>query len=289
MDGHYRIAIVVATVLALMLLERRRPLRLVSRTLWPRLIVNLGVSVLAFVTATFCVRPTAMWLLQSTEIAGGVLQWLPTSGWWRPVAGFLLMDLSFYYWHRLNHRLPWLWRFHLVHHTDPDLDVSTAFRFHFGEILLSTVLRITQVLFIGLSLGTFVIYELAMMLNTLFHHSNVRLPTRCERWLNMVLVTPRMHGIHHSQRRTEADSNYSVVLPWWDALHRSLRLDVPQEQLHIGVPAYTKAADNRWWSLLTIPFRRQRDDWAPTEPDGAANCSHDSLPAEIPADPPHKP
>ena len=125
------------------------------------------------------------------------------------VLSFLLMDLTFYWWHVANHRIPFLWRFHNVHHIDPDLDVSTAFRFHFGEVALSAGFRVAQVSAIGLSGWMFAVYELVFQANTVFHHSNVRLPIRLERLLNLVLVTPRMHGIHHSQVRDETNSRES--------------------------------------------------------------------------------
>jgi sterol desaturase/sphingolipid hydroxylase (fatty acid hydroxylase superfamily) len=175
--------------------------------------------------------------------------------------GFLLMDLSFYYWHVANHRLPFLWRFHNVHHFDPDLDVSTAVRFHFGEVALSAVFRVVQVTVIGPNGWTYVIYELAFQANTLFHHSNVKMPITLERMLNWVLVTPRMHGIHHSQVRDETNSNYSVVFSWWDRLHRSIGLDIPQSAIVIGVPGYSQPADNHFWNVCVVPFQRQRQYW----------------------------
>ena len=170
------------------------------------------------------------------------------------VAGFLLLDLSFYYWHRLNHRWAPLWRFHNVHHVDPDLDVSTALRFHFGEVLLSAAFRAAQVLLIGPAVSAYLAYELVFQANTLFHHSNVRLPLRVERALSWVLVSPRMHGIHHSDVRAETDSNYSVVFPWWDRLHATLVLGVPQRAITVGrarlrgarrQPARARAGDCR--------------------------------------------
>jgi sterol desaturase/sphingolipid hydroxylase (fatty acid hydroxylase superfamily) len=171
------------------------------------------------------------------------------------------MDLTFYWWHVANHRVPFLWRFHNVHHIDPDLDVSTAFRFHFGEVALSAAFRVAQVSAIGLSGWMFAVYELVFQVNTAFHHSNVRLPIQLERLLNLVIVTPRMHGIHHSQVRDETNSNYSVVFSWWDRLHRTLGLNIPQSAIVIGVPAYSHPADNRLWNALLLPFQRQRDYW----------------------------
>src|SRR5882672_4268877 len=175
------------------------------------------------------VRPVALAVLRWTsERPFGAVHLMPMSGATRFVLSFLLMDLTFYWWHVANHRVPFLWRFHNVHHTDPDLDVSTGFRFHFGEVAMSAAFRVAQVTLIGISGPVFAVYELVFQANTLFHHSNVRLPIWLERALNKVLVTPRMHGIHHSQVQRETNSNYGVVFPWWDRLHRTLGLNIPQ-------------------------------------------------------------
>jgi sterol desaturase/sphingolipid hydroxylase (fatty acid hydroxylase superfamily) len=124
-----------------------------------------------------------------------------------------------------------------------------------------------QILVIGVSPWVYAAYELVFQANTLFHHSNVRLPIRFERALNRLLLTPRMHGIHHSQVRRETNSNYGVVFPWWDRLHRTLGLDIPQAEITIGVPGYSRPEDNRLWNATWLPFRRQRDDWR--QPDGS--------------------
>jgi sterol desaturase/sphingolipid hydroxylase (fatty acid hydroxylase superfamily) len=160
-----------------------------------------------------------------------------------------------------NHRIHFLWRFHNVHHIDPDLDVSTAFRFHFIEVGLSAGFRALQVLVIGPSFFAYLVYESAFQLGTLFHHSNTRLPPGLERALNVLLVTPRMHGIHHSNVREENISNFGVVFPWWDRLHRTLRLNVPQADVVIGIPAYSGPADNRILRCFAMPFHPQRDYW----------------------------
>ena len=223
---------------------------------------------MAFAAAALMVRPVAMAVLEwASETPFGALHLVPMPVAAQFVVAFLLMDLTFYWWHVANHRVPFLWRFHNVHHIDPDLDVSTAFRFHFGEVALSAGFRAVQVSLIGLSGWMFAVYELVFQANTLFHHSNVRLPIQMERLLNLVLVTPRMHGIHHSQVRDETNSNYSVVLSWWDRLHRTLGLNVPQSEIVIGVPAYSRPADNRLVDDLLMPFRRQRDYWR--LPDGS--------------------
>src|SRR5688572_19867038 len=133
-------------------------------------------------------------------------------------------------------------------------------------VALSAGFRVVQVGAIGLSAWMFAVYELVFQANTAFHHSNVRLPIRIERLLNLVIVTPRMHGIHHSQVRDETNSNYSVVFSWWDRLHRTLGLNIPQSGIVIGIPAYAEPEDNSFSNAFLLPFRRQRDYWR--RPDG---------------------
>jgi len=261
------VAVVAAAALFLFLAERAFPLR-TSRFPWLReLAINLALSALAFGVSAVLVRPAVLRTMgwsQRQDLGLANLVEMPSLA--RGLLVFVLLDLSFYYWHRLNHEWPALWRFHNVHHCDPDLGVSTSFRFHFAEVALSTVFRVVQVSVIGAALPAYAAYEVAFQLNTLFHHSNVRLPIGLERLLNRVLVTPRMHGIHHSQVREETNSNYSVVLSWWDRLHHTLRLNVPQSRIVIGVPGYSAPEDNQLRRLLFMPFQRQRDYWM--RPDG---------------------
>lgn len=256
------IALLGVAYVALFLLERALPLRRSKARLLPRLLVNLTVSAAAFITAGALVQPIAAAALDFTHNAAfGLTRLAGLTGALEVVAVFLLLDLSFYYWHVANHRIHFLWRFHNVHHIDPDLDVSTAFRFHFIEVGLSAGLRALQVLVIGPSFFAYMVYEIAFQLGTLFHHSNTRLPPGLERALNVLLVTPRMHGIHHSNIREENSSNFGVVFPWWDRLHRTLRLNVPQADVVIGIPAYSESADNRILRCFAMPFHAQRDYW----------------------------
>ena len=254
-------ALAIVTVFAVLFVaERVAPLRRPYHPLLPRLIVNAIVSLLAFAAAAATVRPVTLVALGWTADRAFGLVHLVQPGLSQFVLAFLLMDLTFYWWHVANHRIAVLWRFHNVHHIDPALDVSTAFRFHLGEVALSAIFRAAQVTVIGLPLWMFAAYEVVFQAGTLFHHSNVRLPIRLERLLNLVLVTPRMHGIHHSQVQGETNSNYSVVFSWWDRLHGSAVLGIPQAAIEIGVPAYGPD-DNRASTALLLPFRRQRDYW----------------------------
>jgi sterol desaturase/sphingolipid hydroxylase (fatty acid hydroxylase superfamily) len=259
--------IAVAVFALLFILERFFPLRKTTQSLLGRLFVNLAISVLTFIAAAIFVQPAARWALRwSADTPLGLVRLIALPAPLEFALSFVLLDLGFYYWHVANHRVPFLWRFHNVHHIDPDLDVTTAFRFHFGEITLSTGFSLLQVSLIGPSAWSFAIYQLVFQAEVLFHHSNLRLPIGAERLLNKVLVTPRMHGIHHSQVQRENNSNFGTVFPWWDRLHRTLGVNIPQNAVVVGVPGYTLAEDNRFWNALLIPFRRQRDYWR--RPDG---------------------
>jgi sterol desaturase/sphingolipid hydroxylase (fatty acid hydroxylase superfamily) len=248
----------------LLVAERFFPLRRRKRPWRSRFLVNMIMTALVFLVGFFLVRNTG---LGGAERASrwSVLGLLSLPTWAALPMGFALMDLTFYYWHRANHEIGLLWRFHNVHHVDPDLDVSTSFRFHFVEIGYSTLFRVAQVVVLGVTPVTYVVYETAFTCGTMFHHANLRLPHRVERLLNMVLVTPRMHGVHHSAVRGETNANYSVVFSWWDRLHRTLVLNVRQATIDVGVPAYRGNADNRLWSLIQMPFVRQRDYWRDAE------------------------
>ena len=242
--------------------EKIFPLRESKAGLLARFVVNVCLSGLAFLVAALVVRPSALHALNwASEQPFGLVHLLRLQRWAQFVIGFLVLDLSFYYWHIANHKFPWLWRFHNIHHLDPALDVSTGFRFHFGEVLLSALFRVAQVSLIGISFATFAVYELVFQAETLFHHSNLRLPIHLERLLNKILVTPRMHGIHHSQVQGETNSNFGVVFCLWDKQHRTLGLNIPQSKLEIGIAGYCAPEDNRLWRTFILPFVRQRDYW----------------------------
>jgi sterol desaturase/sphingolipid hydroxylase (fatty acid hydroxylase superfamily) len=252
----------VLIFIIVLIIEHFLPLRKRKHPFLPRLLVNIAMTAFVFLIGSLVVKNAA---LKTSEWAlgngFGLIPLIDMPLWAQIVAGILLMDLTFYYWHWANHNISLLWRFHNVHHIDPDLDVSTSFRFHLVEILYSTAFRLLQVLVLGVAPLSYAIYGVVFMYATMFHHSNINLPVGFERLLNKIVVTPRMHGIHHSAVKSETNSNYSVIFRWWDWLHRTLVLNVPQQVIKIGVPAYQRREDNRLWSLLKMPFVSQRKYW----------------------------
>ena len=182
----------------------------------------------------------------------------------RPVEvalAIVLLDYTLWIWHRVNHVVPFFWRFHLVHHVDRDMDASTAFRFHFGEQGLSVGYRLLQVVLLGVDPSALWIWQGVLAVSIVFHHSNTRLPVGLEQALVRIIVTPRMHGIHHSNYRNEANGNWASLFTAWDYLHGTALLSVPQETVDIGVPAYGKNSDVTLGKILAMPFASQRDDW----------------------------
>ncbi len=198
---------------------------------------NLTAGGIAFAAITLIqtplLVPAARWV---TENGFGFLNFLGLTGWLKTVFGVLLLDYTLWHWHWINHKVPFFWRFHLVHHVDLDLDVSTALRFHFGEFLLSVGYRILQVAVIGADMLSVTVWQALLVASILFHHSNTRLPARVERFLVTLIVTPRMHGIHHSRDPHHTGSNWGVALSIWDRIAGTLRLDVAQEAIVIGLP-----------------------------------------------------
>ncbi|HEX8653395.1 MAG TPA: sterol desaturase family protein [Pyrinomonadaceae bacterium] len=248
----------------LWLLERRRPLR--RREVEPKLrrnARNLALAGVAAVSLQLVERPLIQPLAALVERRRwGLLKRVARLPRWLEVAlAVILMDYTLYVWHVATHRVPFLWRFHLAHHVDLDLDASTALRFHFGELSLSTGWRAAQVALIGVSPLSLSVWQTFVLLSILFHHSNVELPFEVERTLNRLVVTPRMHGIHHSIIREETNANWSSGLTLWDWLHGTLRLNVPQDEIEIGVPAYREPSEVELEEVLKLPFVEQRPTW----------------------------
>ncbi len=240
---------------ALAVAERMRPLRKPKEPGPERVARNLAIGLLAAATTAATQRPIVSPLQAIAERRRlGLLRWLPLPKALRVVLGFLLLDYSLYLWHWWNHRSPFLWRFHSVHHADLDLDASTGIRFHFGELALAAGFRAAQVLLIGVDRRTLEWWQRCLFASVVFHHSNLELPESTEAALVTVAVTPRMHGIHHATRREWMDTNYSSLLSIWDRLHRTWRLDVPQAAITIGVDGLQASDDVTLERSLALPF-----------------------------------
>jgi sterol desaturase/sphingolipid hydroxylase (fatty acid hydroxylase superfamily) len=253
-----------AAFAALYWLERRRPLRRAVEPKPRRTLRNLTVAALSAATVRAAERPVAKPLAELVERRRwGLLKQLALPGWLETALAVALMDYTLYVWHILVHQVPVLWRCHRPHHVDMDLDASTALRFHFAEIALSVPWRAAQVAVIGVSPRALAVWQKLTLAEIVFHHSNLDLSPEADRWLSRFVVTPRLHGIHHSIREDEQNSNWSSGLTVWDWLHGTLRRDVPQGRIVIGDPAYRDPAEVTLPDVIAMPFEPQRPTWEP--------------------------
>ncbi len=248
---------------------------LVAESFWPlrnktqpkatRLVRNLSVAAVSMAFVRFAFLPFEIWAADFvTQEKLGFMNLISLNTVTKVLVSLVLLEYTFYGWHYLNHKIPFLWRFHNVHHIDLDLDVSTASRFHFGELAFSSVFRIGQIFLSGIDVPTLLLFETVITAFAQFHHANIRLPKKLDSLLSAFIMTPKLHGIHHSVIREETDSNYGTVFTIWDRVHRTLKIGIPQNEIVIGVPSYLNLKDQTLASILLMPFQKQLDWQLPT-------------------------
>ena len=239
--------------------ERCRPLRPARRRLADET-RNLVLGVLRSSVVQTIDKPFREALArQAVGREHGLVQKLRAPWWVRYTASFLLLDYSMNLRHVLTPKVPLLWRLHLAYHVDLKLTATTVLRFHMADMLVSLLWRAPQVRCIGPSLRALAAWESFFFASVLFHHSNLRPPRRPEAQLELVLTTPRMHGIHHQAERSCANPNWSGGINWWDRLHGTYRMEVPPAGVPIGVPA--GIARFRIEDLIRLPLAKQQDAW----------------------------
>ena len=203
--------------------------------------------------------------LFAQEQAWGLFNYLEIPVWLAVAASVVTMDLFIYLQHVMVHAVPALWRLHRVHHADLDFDVTTGARFHPLEILLSMLIKFAVILLLGAPVVAVVIFEVILNATSMFNHANVRIPSRIDRILRWVVVTPDMHRVHHSVEDDETNSNFGFNLPWWDRLLGTYRGQPRSghEAMTIGIHTFR---DDRWCSwlpgMLAIPFVGKVRDYA---------------------------
>jgi sterol desaturase/sphingolipid hydroxylase (fatty acid hydroxylase superfamily) len=213
-----------------------------------RLARNLGLWVVNVGLSPLVVLPLSL------SASAAAPDWRPAawSGWPGLLVDLVVLDFLIYWWHLANHRLPLLWRFHEVHHLDRFLDTTTAVRFHFGEVLLSATARAAAIYLLAFPFTSVLAFETLVLIATLFHHSNLRLPAGLERALSRVIITPSIHWVHHHARQSDTDSNYGTVFSFWDRLFFSRSPTRRSRDMEIGVEGRSEQPFAR---LVLRPFR----------------------------------
>ena len=175
-------------------------------------------------------------------------------GWRRVVAAVLLLDCWTYFWHRLNHAVPLFWQFHRTHHSEMKMDVTSASRFHIGEIIFSSLLRLPLIILLGVRLKELVIYETLMFAVVQFHHANINIPRFLENILRWIIVTPNLHRVHHSRWMPETNSNFSSFLSIWDTLFDTRRWRDNAREIHFGLEGFDHPQHHTLTGLLQTPL-----------------------------------
>jgi sterol desaturase/sphingolipid hydroxylase (fatty acid hydroxylase superfamily) len=250
-------ALAASALAVLYLLENRRPLRRQVASKEIETVRNLALAGAAGLVLNYLEKPVTGKLTKLVEEKDlGLLKTFRLPKFIETAAAVLLLDYTLYLWHVLTHKLPFLWRFHRVHHADLDLTASTAVRFHFGEIAVSVLFRAGQILFIGVSPEALKLWQNLLFASIIFHHSNLRLPENVETTLQSFVMTPRLHGIHHSSEDAEMNSNWSSGLTLWDFLHGTFRNDVAQNEIVIGVKGFNADQNVTITKMLLTPIQK---------------------------------
>ena len=201
-----------------------------------------------------------VWLWVSNWTAGhqfGLFHWLHLPGWADLLGAILLLDVWMYKWHWMNHRFRFLWRFHRLHHSDARMDVTTASRFHLGEILFSSLLRVPLLVLSGIQLWQVVLYEAVLFAVVQFQHANVALPRWLDDTLRVFIVTPAMHKIHHSRVPRETDSNYASLFSFWDRFFGTFVWREDQAAIQLGLDEFDEPRHQSLLGMLKTPLNQK--------------------------------
>jgi sterol desaturase/sphingolipid hydroxylase (fatty acid hydroxylase superfamily) len=260
----HRSALLVGGIAGFWLIESAVPLFRFSYNKWRHAGVNIFFTITTILinfSMAFILLKAADW---ATTANFGILNWLPDMPLWAfAVVGMLLLDLiGAYTVHWAEHKVRWMWRFHLIHHTDTNVDTTSANRHHPGESVFRFVFTTLGVVIAGAPMWLVFMYQSFSVLLSQFNHANIGLPKAIDTALSWVIVTPDMHHVHHHYKLPYTDSNYGNIFSIWDRLFGTY-MDLDREKLVYGIDTHMSAAENAHIApLLKIPFEPYRP---PTE------------------------
>jgi sterol desaturase/sphingolipid hydroxylase (fatty acid hydroxylase superfamily) len=226
---------------------------------------NLALGLFNGGARALVLPPLLLWItLAAAEHRVGLLHAAALPAWVRLLAAIVLLDLWHYLWHVAWHKVPMLWRFHVVHHHDPDVDATTAVRFHTVEILISGAALLAAAPLFGVTLVEIVVFELILVSSAIFHHGNFAIPPRVDAVLRLVIVTPRMHLVHHSRWEPETDSNYSAIFSIWDRLFGTYCMRRDVRDISLGLDGYEVHDTDTLLGMLATPAGPVKSEYGQT-------------------------
>jgi sterol desaturase/sphingolipid hydroxylase (fatty acid hydroxylase superfamily) len=256
----HRSFILVGGIALFWLIENTYPLFKFNYNKYQHAGINLFFTLTTIIInffLAFLLLMTANWTIDN---GFGVLQMLPEMPLWLyTIIGLLLLDfIGAYLVHLIEHKVPFLWRFHLIHHTDTWIDTTSANRHHPGESIIRFAFTLLGVFIIGSPMWMVFLYQTLSVVATQFNHANIALPKKIDNLLSYVIVSPDMHKVHHHYKLPYTDSNYGNIFSIWDRLFKTF-LSLEKEKIIYGVDTHmTEEENNRIKNLLEIPFQKKR-------------------------------
>ena len=256
----HRSLILVGGITIFWLIENAFPLFKFTYKKWHHAGINFFLTFTTIIinfSLAFILLKTSDWSIANNF---GVLQWLPPmSLLLYTLVGLLLLDLiGAYLVHLIEHKVKFLWRFHLIHHTDTWIDTTSANRHHPGESVIRFVFTILGVLIVGCPMWLVFLYQTLSVVSTQFTHANISLPKKLDLFLSYFIVSPNMHKVHHHFTLPYTDSNYGNIFSVWDRIFGTF-MYLPKEEIIYGIDTYMQPEENnRLKNLLKIPFQKIR-------------------------------
>ena len=250
-----RTVIAVGGLVGLLLLESVLPFRRRVDSRWRRYLINFFIAWSNALILSVLLSGLIIAAYDSFDLhRWGLLHRLGIGSWWNVLLTVVFLDGVPYWWHRAYHGVGVMWRMHRVHHSDLDLDVTSAGRFHLTEMVLSAAFRLGVIGAFGATLASVVVFEIVFGLLNQLEHANLRIPEPLETWLRWVFVTPDMHRIHHSEVSAHTNSNYGTLFSWWDRLFGTYVFGPDQRAMTMGLPEYSQREDVALGKVLAMPL-----------------------------------
>ena len=248
----------IAVLLFAAIIEALVPRRPETSDLPGRWFTNLSFAVISMLISQLFVRLTLVIAALWAQVEGiGLLPLLDLGIW--PTVGItiLVMEFANYVLHRLFHTVPWMWRCHAIHHTDVEVDFTTAYRHHPFEVIIMSLVGIPLVFLLGLDPLAVIVYQVLGIISAVLTHTNLYIPEPVEKILRIFIVTPDFHRLHHSSERIHTDSNYGALLPWFDRMFgtETRRSFADHKYMELGLEYMREPSESRLDHLLVLPLR----------------------------------
>lgn len=243
-------------------LSPRRKLLEIRRFRW---FSNIGMIVTSSILIRFIFPTAAVGVaIHAMEDNLGFLNHFDMPYWLHFLLAFILLDLAIYFQHIMFHALPTFWRFHRVHHSDLDCDITTGLRFHPFEMIISVLFKFIVIISIGAPVMAVVIFEIILNAASMFSHSNIKIHPKIEPFIRLFIVTPDMHRTHHSVETDETNSNFGFFISLWDRLFGTYTKEPVKghENMQIGLKRFREPKWQNFRWLIYLPFVSKVDDYA---------------------------